>query len=432
MTRNGEGQRIVINTFGSFGDIHPYIAIALELKARGHHPVVATGALYRDKMVAAGLELHPIRPDFAPPEENREMIAKAMHPLTGPTYILKELVLPYLRESYEDLSEAVRGADLLLTHPLSFMGPSVAQTSGVRWISSVLAPASFLSVYDPPVAPGMEWLTKVFALGTGATRLIFGLAKNLTRRMVKPLDELRAELGLPRGGNPIFEGQHSPRLVLALFSSLIGAPQKDWPPHVRVTGFPFYDRWDKPGEENGMPPRLLEFLDAGTPPIVFTLGSSAVWVAEDFYRESIRAARALGRRAVLLIGDERNRPPDDGDDVAAFNYAPYSELFPRAAAVVHQGGIGTTAQGLRAGKPTLVVAYAHDQPDNGARVTRLGTARTLPRRAYNAARATAELSALLNNPSYAATADEVGRRIRSENGARAAADAIEEVLSQDS
>lgn len=141
-----------------------------------------------------------------------------------------------------------------------------------------------------------------------------------------------------------------------------------------------------------------------------------------------------GQRIVIntfgSCGDERNRPADVGDDIAAFNYAPYSELFPRARAIVHQGGVGTTAQGLRGGKPPLVVYYAHDQADNGARVTRLGVARTLPRSGYNAARATAELSELLNNPAYAPRADEIGRRIRSEDGARAAADAIEEILNQ--
>lgn len=432
MTRNGEGKRIVINTFGSFGDVHPYIAVALELKARGHHPVIATGALYRDKMEAAGLDFHPIRPDFAPPEENEEMLRKAMHPLTGTTYVLKELILPHLRDSYDDLREAVRGADLLVTHPLAFVGPMVAETSGVRWVSSVLAPGSFLSKYDPVMPTAMQWMKRVYALGPGATGALYGLIKSLTRRMVKPVDALRAELGLPRGAHPVFEGQHSPRLVLALFSSVIGEAQKDWPPRARITGFPFYDRWDKPGEETGLEPRLREFLDAGTPPIVFTLGSSAVWVADDFYRESIRVARSLSARAVLLIGDERNRPAYHGDDIAAFNYAPYSQLFPRAAAIVHQGGVGTTAQGLHAGKPTLVVYYAHDQADNGARVTRLGVARTLPRSGYNAARATAELNELLNNPDYAAGADEIGRRVRSEDGARAAADAIEEVLNQNS
>ena len=110
--------------------------------------------------------------------------------------------------------------------------------------------------------------------------------------------------------------------------------------------------------------------------------------AGDFYEESLKAARLLGRRAVLLVGSRPGRLPVGplGSDAWACAYAGHAQLFPRAAAVVHQGGVGTTAQALRAGVPMLVVPFAHDQPDNAARVRRLGVARVLSRRAYRAAR----------------------------------------------
>src|SRR5205823_2703501 len=153
------------------------------------------------------------------------------------------------------------------------------------------------------------------------------------------------------------------------------------------------------------------------------------WVAKDFYRDSIAAARALGRRALLLIGHERNKlsePLPEG--IAAFEYAPYSEVLPRASAIVHQGGVGTTGQSLRSGRPALVVPHAHDQFDNAARVARLGCARVLPRPKYNAQNATRELSRLLDEPSYATRAAEIGKIVQREDGACAACDAIEEVL----
>ncbi|HEX8189169.1 MAG TPA: nucleotide disphospho-sugar-binding domain-containing protein, partial [Pyrinomonadaceae bacterium] len=106
----------------------------------------------------------------------------------------------------------------------------------------------------------------------------------------------------------------------------------------------------------------------------------------------------------------------------------YGELLPRARAVVHQGGIGTTAQGLRAGIPALVVPFSHDQFDNADRVARVGAGRALPRAKYHAASAAEELRALLSDESYTTRAAEVGRQIRAENGATAAADAVEEVL----
>jgi UDP:flavonoid glycosyltransferase YjiC (YdhE family) len=232
---------------------------------------------------------------------------------------------------------------------------------------------------------------------------------------------------LPPGRDPIFDGQHSPDLVLAMFSELVAKPQPDWPPNTRVTGFAFYDRLDKAA---GLAPELARFLDAGPAPIVFTLGSSAVMDAGDFYQQSAAAAAELGQRAILLIGrDPRNAPLQPlPDGVLAAEYAPFSELFWRASAIVHQGGVGTTAQALRAGRPMLFVPFAHDQPDNAARVIRLGVARQIDRQQYRAKKVAAELRKLLEEPGYAAKARDVGRRIQSEDGVSAACDAIEQRL----
>jgi UDP:flavonoid glycosyltransferase YjiC (YdhE family) len=238
--------------------------------------------------------------------------------------------------------------------------------------------------------------------------------------------EFRTELGLEDVGNPIFEGQHSPTLVLALFSRVLGQPQPDWPRQSEVTGFCFYDgRHQMP-----MPDELAQFLDAGPPPIVFTLGSSAVWVARDFFQESIDAAKRLGRRAVLLIGDERNRISAVPDGMIAMNYAPYESLLPRASVVVHHGGVGTTSQGLRAGVPTLIVPFAFDQSDNAERARRLGTSRTVYRNKYRAPRVAKELNELLTRPEYARNAREISNKLKQESGPARAADLIERVLDQ--
>ena len=193
-----------------------------------------------------------------------------------------------------------------------------------------------------------------------------------------------------------------------------------------ITGLCLYDR-DEQGD--GLPHRLREFLDAGPPPIVFTLGSSGVWVAAGFYQAAAEAALALGKRAVLLTGPvPQNQPVSLPREILAVEYARHSELFPRAAAIVHHGGAGTTGQALRAGKPMVVVPFSHDQPDNGARCERLGVARVVPRRAVSARRLAAALRQLLEDPGVVARAAEVGERTRAERGAEAAADAIERVL----
>lgn len=418
-------KRIILTTFGSFGDVHPYIAVGLELKARGHRPVIATSPLYRDKIEATGLGFHPIRPDFRPPQEDPDIVAKVMDVKKGSEFLFKELLMPHLRDGYEDLSEAIKGADLLVTHVITMAGPILAQKTGVPWVSTVLAPASFFSVHDPFVPPQSPGLIKLFRLSPLIARGFTNLARRMTEKWVEPVYRLRAEVGLPRGGHPIFEGQHSPWLVLALYSKVLGAPQPDWPPRTVITGFPFFDLKD----EADIAPELKRFLDDGPAPIVFTLGSSAVFVAEDFYRESAAAAARLKRRAVLLLGDARNMPHDKlPEGVAAFEYAPYSQILPRAAAVVHQGGVGTTGQALRAGVPTLIVPFNHDQPDNAARVARLGAGRTLARKRYNTTNVVKELDRLLSDESYAERAAAVGREVRAEDGARTAADEIEKFI----
>jgi UDP:flavonoid glycosyltransferase YjiC (YdhE family) len=248
---------------------------------------------------------------------------------------------------------------------------------------------------------------------------------------MKPYQEnevtrFRDELGIADYGMPLFTGQHSPLRVLALFSKLFGAPQPDWPPHTEVTGFCFYDG----DHDSPFPAELSDFLDSGPPPIVFTLGSSAVWVARDFYRESIEAARRLGQRAVLLIGDERNHPGELPAGMIAVNYVSYDLLLSRASVVVHHGGVGTTSHGLRAGVPTLIVPFAFDQSDNAEHAQRLGVSRTVYRNQYRATRVATELGKLLRDPSYARRAAEVGEQIRQENGPARAADAIEQVLTE--
>src|SRR3712207_3516767 len=146
-------KKIVLNTLGSFGDVHPYVAIALELKRRGHRPVIATSEIYREKTDALGLELHPVPPDlpgYDRPDEIGRMVARLMDPAQGPERVFKEFVNPHLPAMYEALSEATRDADLLVTHVLSLVGPPLVEKTGVKWVSSILAPISLFSNYEPP------------------------------------------------------------------------------------------------------------------------------------------------------------------------------------------------------------------------------------------------------------------------------------------
>jgi UDP:flavonoid glycosyltransferase YjiC (YdhE family) len=415
--------RIVLNTFGSFGDIHPYMALALELQARGHAPVIATSNVYREKIEGAGLQSVPVRPNLPQPgDQAAELIDKIMQPKTGPRFLMEEVIYPAVRDSYEDLLRAVAGADLLVTHPAAPAGPLVGRKTGMPWVSTVLAPFSFFSAYDPPVPPFWQWTRKMRVLGPRFMKFALDLAKS--GHKATSVAEFRKELGLSDFGNPIFEGQHSPALVLALFSQVFAKPQPDWPSQTRITGFCFYDG----RRETPLPADLVGFLDGGPPPIVFTLGSSAVWVARDFFKESIEAAQRLGQRAVLLVGGERNYLSSLPDGMIAVDYAPYESLLPRASVVVHHGGVGTTSQGLLAGVPTLIVPFAFDQSDNADHARRLGTSRTVYRNKYRAPRVAKELYELLSRPEYKQNAIHVSDQLKQENGPARAAELIEELF----
>lgn len=415
-------KRIVITTYGTLGDLLPYIAIAIELKQRGHEVVIATSELYRSKVEVEGIEFYALRPNFEP-GQNKEVFKRATDSRDGLKYLICELILPHIKDTYNDLMQAVNGADLLVTQHLSFAGPVVAEKAGIRWISSVLAPILISSAHDSLVLSDPDNQIQSQLLNPLINSAILNFSKLFLGSWSEPIRKLRTDLGLRQVEEPLFEGKHSPELVLALFSQIFAQPQPDWPKQTCVTGFPFYDRQDKAELSS----ELSRFLEAGSPPIVFTLGSAAVSNAGNFYVESAIAARQLGHRAVLLIGeDERNLPQSLlSDNIVAFDYAPHSKLFPRSTAIVHQGGIGTTAQALKASRPMLIMPYSHDQPNNAARAERLGVARTIKRSEYTAEQAAAELNQLLSEPSYVRRSIEVGRQIQLENGVQVACDAIE-------
>lgn len=422
--RHPSGKHIVLTTFGSFGDLHPYMAIALELQARGHRPVIATSEIYRHKIEAEGIEFHPVRPDgLINTEQEGEFLNLLVHSQRESEYMICYRLMPHLRASYRDLMDAVRGADLLITHHLAFAGSVVAEKTGTLWVSTVLSPLLFMSAYDSPNPSTLPISSYERALERVANDARIRNFRWNARLWSAPVRQLRAELGLEPGYDPIFEGQHAPNLVLALFSQVLSAPQPDWPPQTRVTGFPFFDRQNR----KGLSPKLARFLESGSPPIVFTLGSLMVWTPGNFYMEGAAAAQQLGYRAILLMGQGVHGLPLQHlpEGVLAIDYAPHSELFPRAAVIVHHGGVGTTGQALRSGRPMLIVPYAHDQPDNAARLVRLGVARRVERHQYTANHVATELNHLLCNPNYAMESAKLGDLVQAEDGVGVACDALE-------
>jgi rhamnosyltransferase subunit B len=383
---------------------------------------IASTPFYRAKVEELGIGFRAMRPDWNPTDS--ELIRQCEDMKRGPEILLRKLVLPYLRDTYEDLLAAVADADLMVAGEMVFPAPLIAEKLGLRWGSVILSPCSFLSAYDPSVLANLQWFYGLRRAGWLVNRAMLDCGRLTVRHWWDPVRELRRELGLRVECDPLFRDKFSPDLVLALFSRWLAEPQMDWPESVVQPGFVFYDRLRVGDSAADSAAELRDFLAAGDAPVVFTLGSTAVHNAGDFYEVGAAAARRLGRRAVLL-----GAPDGLGSaEILTLPYAPYSEIFPHAAAVVHQGGSGTTGQAMRAGRPMLIVPYGWDQPDNAARVERLGVGLWLPRSDYSAETAAGALGRLVGDSRFAERAAEVGAKVRGEDGLGLACDAVERLL----
>jgi len=422
---------LVFVTLGSLGDLHPLLALAIEWERRGGRATLATSEFHRERVERVGIGFVPLRPEFDPTD--RELARRAMDLKRGTVFLLRELTFPHVRDAYEDLAGLLERAeaegepvDGFVASELAFAVPVLAEARSLPWAATVLQPMALVSAYDPPVVPILSVLSRLRWLGPLLTNALIRGFERFVRSWARPVRELREELGLPSGGEYVTRAKEHADLALVLFSSVLGDRQPDWPERAVACGFPF----NRESKTVALSPGLTSFLEAGEAPLVFTLGSAAVFDPGAFYIESLAAARELGRRAVLLVGEEDRSglPSELPDTVHVEAYAPFSLLFPRAAAVVHQGGVGTTGEALRAGVPQLVVPYSHDQPDNAARVARLGVARVLARDAYGAAGAARELRALLETPSYGEAATRAAQVVRKETGLATACDALERMV----
>ncbi len=420
--------RIVLTTWGTFGDVNPYVAFGAGLRARGHTPVLCMPPFYEAVVRAAGLEFRPAAPD-ADPALDADMVRRCMHPRHGARAIFREVLIPSLAESHARLQEAVQGADLLISHPATLTAPIVAEHTGIRWLSTILAPFNFLSAYDPILPPMATWLRHLpWSVHVRFADWLADGGRQVAARWMEPVQAYRASVGLSRSANPLFDGQHAPAGVMALYSRVFGGPYADYPANTVITGQLRYDA----SHGATLDPALEAFLQAGAPPVVFTLGTSAVEVAGRFWEHSLAALRRLPCRGVLLTGVSaapRLRamaPPS----VLVVERAPHSLLFPRTAAIVHQCGMGTLGTALAAGVPQLAVPFANDQPDNAWRLTRLGVARTLYPARYSGRRAAEELEALRHNASYAARARAVAAEVHAEDGVAAACAVVERTLTR--
>jgi len=422
MSAVAEPLNVVMVALGTYGDVHPFVGLGQAMRRRGHRVRVIANPFFSSLISQAGLQFTPVGSE----EELRQTISDAnlWHARHGLKTAL-QTGTRHLLPVYQAIADANEPGSTVVAYSSLAIGARLAQERfGIPSVAVHLAPVLFRSLVRPPVMPGKpipSWAPRL------VWRCVYKLSGIRFAWTVGPaLQAARAQAGLP----PLDIRQWnfgSPDGQIALFPAWFAQPQPDWPRNLRLTGFPMFDeRAIRPLDEE-----LSAFLDAGEAPIAFTPGSG-MWNGAAFFAEAVRLCLLAGRRGLLLSSHTDHIPRNLPPTVRHVHYAPFSELLPRCAAVVHHGGIGTSAQAMAAGVPQLLTPFAHDQPDNAARLCALGVARTIPAPRFRAERAIGLLTQLLESPQVAAACRTVAKRFPDANAMERTCAIIEEIGSRPS
>jgi len=414
----------MLATVGTDGDIVPFFELGLALKAVGHRVALATHEHFRERAEDGGLEFLPLVSDA----ETTALLDQPglWTPLRGPVVIAR-WGRALMRRQYQRLRDAAGGTPQgthLVANPGVIAARVLQEETRAPLTTVVLQPWVIPSATAPPVMMGG------LSLPSGAPPPVVRIYHRLLDRIGTllvggELTRLRRSLHLPPVRR-LFRWWHSPDRIIGLFPEWYGPPQPDWPSQLRLAGFP------KAGHASpaALPPATQEFLKAGAPPIVFTLGTGMKHAASHF-AEGLEACRRLGQRMLIVTSHAEQVPRPLPDWAHHCPFAPFHRLFSQCAAVAHHGGVGTTARALESGRPQLIFPFAFDQLDNACRVERLQAGIWLRRRHRGANRIARALSALLAaDPSN--RREEIARRMAGEDGLSQAVQMLEETAASPS
>ena len=356
--------KIVITALGSGGDVFPFIALGQVLQQRGHTVALLANPHFANAVAQAGLLLVPLGTEDEYLAALRQ--PEIWHPRRGFAVIWRQLMAltPRILATLE--AQIVPNQTVLIGSTLSLATRLAQERHGLPAAMVHLSPNCFLSAYEfpvtsaRPVSSGLPlWVRR--ALLTVIDRILLDMT------CARPLNTLRATLGLPPVRSVMRRWLHSPDLTLGAFPDWFAMPQPDWPASAVVTGFPRL----RAHAELPLPDAVQAFLSTGSPPLAFTAGTGMAQ-AQDFFACALQTATALQRRALFVTRFADQLPDPLPAAVLVADHLPFDRLLPRVAALVHHGGIGTTAAALAAGVPQLIAPFAFDQFDNAARIVRLG------------------------------------------------------------
>lgn len=414
--------RFLLASWGSYGDLHPFLALGRGLMARGHQVTLVGHPDWGADTQTAGLRFvatdEPPRDDFI--AKHPEVMSMKWGGLVSLHTLVNKAIAPGFEPTMAALLAEAPAHDVILAHHFTFSAPLVAELTGLPWATVSLAPGVVPSSYSLPGAN--FWRAGRGIFGRAANQFIWSSGRAISRVMVDPVvNRLRKKHGLAPARDVVFDA-HSSALNLLLYSQHFAPRPPDWSAEKKVAGFCYFD---PPGAK--LAPEVEAFLAQGEAPVLFTLGSVAVRKPGAFFQSAVEALQTLGLRGILLIGPEENRPRDLPATILTTSYAPYGLLMPRVRAVAHQCGIGTLSHTLRAGVPSVACPFAFDQPNNARRIEELGVAEIVLPHQHDAEHIGHALAKLLAGDAPA-LARGLGEFIRAEDGVARACEILEDTF----
>lgn len=423
-------RKIVLTSRGSHGDVLPFVALAKQLQALGHQPVLAACRSYEPLARAHGVAFAPVAPHLDQicqdlGMDRNEVARRAYRPVVGGKFVAQHHIYPYFDQICTDLADVCQGADMLLAQPTAYWSHLAAHRAGIPWLSVILQPSPLAlhSAQDPAVVGKVPMRALAGLMGR---RLYSGMLQHMKmagRPLFKVLDDKARQWGAyDPHRHPLFDRCFSEHGSIALFpEQLMRRPLPEDLPG-KPLDFAGFVRFD--GDQRGLSADLQAFLDQGPPPLVFTLGASAAFKAADCYQRWSRQCEALGVRAVFLCADQELRGPCPPSQ-RVVPWVSVQALFARAAAVINAGGIGTCGQAAMAGVPQLIVPMAFDQPDNAFRMQRMGGSLVLPAHKAHGDTMARALKRLLHDELLRARAQQLQAQLGPRCGAEVAAGLID-------
>lgn len=416
--------RIMIMALGSRGDVQPYVALGKGLKAAGHHVRLATYENFESLVSSYELEFYPLKGNvqaFLEDPENRQLLE------SGNFLAINARTAKASQRAAIDWADgglvASQGMDLLVAGVGGlFLSVSLAEKLKIPLLQAYIFP------FTPTQAfPAVLFPQSIAKFGGTINRLSHHVFRQIMWQGARTGDGLARQQVLDLPTAPFWGDYHSVHLqrypILYGLSPSVIAPPSDWK-NTHMTGYWFLDE-----PRDWSPPlALLEFLQNGPPPVFVGFGSMVSRNPEETADLVLQAIALTRQRAILQSGWRGLSQADLPDTVFMVDSIPHSWLFPHVAAVVHHGGAGTTAAGLRAGIPTIVIPFFGDQPFWGHRVAELGVGTApIPRQDLTAERLAKAIHTVVSDREMQQRAADLGARIQAEDGVANAVAILEEL-----